>query len=546
MRLLYICTNQLRQDTMKTNLLFFFLWIICCPSLSHAQQAFLQNTLKELDKVIEQKEIYHSQREEKIQKLKKQLQHSSDTWEKYNLCGSLFYEYLHYQADSSLYYINGKSNYLPLLNRPELKNEIIINRAEVMGVMGMYNEALVELQKINSHELEKGPLSYYYRTYRAYYGWIADYTADVSARQKYLKQTDLYRDSILLLSAPGTDRDIVYAEKKLLYHKPDEAIALLERLASQAKNMQQLAYINYTMSEAYEVKKDTEKQMYYLAQTAILDLKMAVREYASLQKLARLVYEQGDLERAYRYLNCSMEDAVACNARLRFLEVTEVYPIIDKAYKVKEAEERAVANKLFICISLLAFVLIVATFYLYYWMKKLSVMRKDLYHSNTQLVALNHKLAQTGKIKEEYIARYLDRCVSYLEKLEQYRRSLEKLAMASKIEELFKVIRSEQFLRDERKTFYNEFDKSFLNLFPNFIDDFNNLLSEEGKIYPKSGELLNTELRIFALIRLGVTDASRIAHFLGYSLATVYNYRSKIRNKAVGDKDSFEQTVMNL
>ena len=118
--------------------------------------------------------------------------------------------------------------------------------------------------------------------------------------------------------------------------------------------------------------------------------------------------------------------------------------------------------------------------------------------------------------------------------------------MASKIDQLFKAIRSEEFLRDERKTFYDEFDRSFLDLFPNFIEDFNNLLTEDGRIYPKKDEHLNTELRIFALIRLGVTDANRIAHFLGYSLATVYNYRSKIRNKAKGNKDNFEQDVMNL
>ena len=136
--------------------------------------------------------------------------------------------------------------------------------------------------------------------------------------------------------------------------------------------------------------------------------------------------------------------------------------------------------------------------------------------------------------------------MGYLEKLEQYRRSLEKLAMASKIDQLFKAIRSEEFLHDERKMFYNEFDKSFLNLFPNFIEDFNALLQEDAKVYPKKDEQLSTELRIFALIRLGVTDANRIAHFLGYSLATVYNYRSKIRNKAKGDKETFEQDVMNL
>lgn len=287
-------------------------------------------------------------------------------------------------------------------------------------------------------------------------------------------------------------------------------------------------------------------EIYYLAQTALIDLNASVREYAALQKLARLVYQQGDPERAYNYVSCSMKDAVACNARLRFLEVTEFYPIIDKAYSDKKAQEKRLGRILTLSITGLAVCLILLAFYLYHGLRKLSLMRKNLSKSNKELVALNQQLQQTGKIKEVYIARYLDRCVSYLDKLEQYRRSLEKLAMASRIEDLFKAIRSADFLREERKNFYNEFDKSFLELFPNFIHDFNNLLNEDGKIEPKPGEILNTELRIFALIRLGVTDANRIAHFLGYSLATVYNYRSKIRNKAKGDKDNFEQEVMRL
>lgn len=287
-------------------------------------------------------------------------------------------------------------------------------------------------------------------------------------------------------------------------------------------------------------------EIYYLAQTALIDLNASVREYAALQKLARLVYQQGDPERAYNYVSCSMKDAVACNARLRFLEVTEFYPIIDKAYSDKKAQEKRLGRILTLSITGLAVCLILLAFYLYHGLRKLSLMRKNLSKSNKKLVALNQQLQQTGKIKEVYIARYLDRCVSYLDKLEQYRRSLEKLAMASRIEDLFKAIRSTDFLREERKNFYNEFDKSFLELFPNFIHDFNNLLNEDGKIEPKPGEILNTELRIFALIRLGVTDANRIAHFLGYSLATVYNYRSKIRNKAKGDKDNFEQEVMSL
>jgi DNA-binding CsgD family transcriptional regulator len=136
--------------------------------------------------------------------------------------------------------------------------------------------------------------------------------------------------------------------------------------------------------------------------------------------------------------------------------------------------------------------------------------------------------------------------VNYLDQFEQYRRSLAKLAMGLRVEELYKQIKSDEFIRQERKAFYTEFDKAFLEIFPHFIDNFNALLTDDKRVYPKSGDLLNTELRIFALIRLGVTDSNRIAHFLGYSLATVYNYRSKMRNRAVGDKDLFEKQVMKI
>jgi hypothetical protein len=241
-----------------------------------------------------------------------------------------------------------------------------------------------------------------------------------------------------------------------------------------------------------------------------------------------------------------MEDAVACNASLRYIEVAQYFPIIDKAYKLKEERGRTIRYGLLFFASFLSLALIVSVWWLYRWNKKLSMMRQNLSAANEQLRLVNKELAQAGKIKEAYIAHYLDRCVAYLDKLEAYRRSLGKLAMASRIDDLFKAIKSDQFIRDERKDFYHNFDKSFLELFPNFINSFNNLLIEEGRLSPKPNELLNTELRIFALIRLGVTDSNAIAHFLGYSLATVYNYRSKIRNRAKGNKDTFEQEVMNL
>lgn len=509
------------------NLTYYLLFLLLASplSLSAKHTDINKAALKKLDDVISKKETYQIRREKDITDLKVQLAHSTDPARKYELYASLFGAYLHYQADSALHYIN---------------------RATVMGVMGMYIEAMEQLEKIDPKKLNEWTLLSYYQTYRACYGWLADYTTNKTEKEKYLKKTDLYRDSIIAAMPPEENKTIVLAERCIVTGKADTAIGMLNDALKDMEDERQKVYIYYTLSEAYSMKKDVEKEVYYLILTAIADLESSVREYASLQKLAHLMYELGDIDRAYKYLSCSMEDAVACNARLRFMEVTEFFPIIDKAYKLKEERERAVSRAMLISVSLLSLFLLIAIFYLYRWMKKISVMRRNLSLANKQMSAVNKELEQTGKIKEVYIARYLDRCVNYLDKLETYRRSLAKLAMSSRIDELFKAIKSEQFIRDERNEFYNEFDKSFLKLFPHFITSFNNLLVEEARVYPKSDELLTTELRIFALIRLGVVDSNKIAHFLGYSLATIYNYRSRMRNKAAGDKDRFEQDVMNL
>lgn len=362
----------------------------------------------------------------------------------------------------------------------------------------------------------------------------------------YQEKAHIYRDSIMLTTKPGIDHDIVAAEKMMVEGEIDKSLDMLHRLSENNPDLRQQAFINYILAEAYGLKGDVDNQIHRLALTAIADLKFGTREYASLQKLAYLLYDRGDVDRAYNYLNCSMEDAVACNARLRFSEVTEFFPIVDKAYKLKVERGRAIRYGLLFFASFLSLVLIVCVWWLYHWNKKLSLMRLNLSATNEQLRLVNRELAQTGKVKEAYIAHYLELCVAYLDKLEAYRRSLAKLAMASRIDDLFKAIKSEQFIKDERKDFYHNFDKSFLELFPNFIVSFNDLLMEEERVHPKSNELLTTELRIFALIRLGVTDSNAIAHFLGYSLATVYNYRSRMKNRAKGNKENFEQEVMNL
>ena len=284
----------------------------------------------------------------------------------------------------------------------------------------------------------------------------------------------------------------------------------------------------------------------------------AVREYISLRKLAILLYQEGDIERAYSYVKICMEDAAACNARLRKLEILEIFPIINDAYQQKTEKQQEQMKWTLASISMLSFFLLLAIFYVYKQMKRLAVARKEvidtnkrlkelneeLHDSNSQLKEMNHTLSEANYIKEEYIGRYMDQCSTYLDKMDLYRRSLNKIAAAGRVEELYKAIKSSQFLDEELKEFYANFDMTFLQLFPNFVDEFNALLTEP--MQPKPGELLNTELRIFALIRLGITDSTKIAQFLRYSVTTIYNYRTRVRNKALGERDEFETKVMQI
>ncbi len=539
-----LLTLKFYSEDMKKFFSLSLLFSILCISV-YADVKPYSTVINRLDNVIDNKGKYLLKRENNIESLKSQISSCYNRTDLYKLYNTLYSEFLHFQTDSALSCVCMMSKIVED-NNDALINDLVIKKSEVYGLMGMYNEANELLQSIDKSKLNRELLNYYYRTYRAYYGWLADYTVGGDEKKKYLYKTKEYRDSIIITTDNEIDRGIVEAEKYTINGRPDSSLILLNSLLNKSPNRQQKAYINYTISDTYAAMGNKEKQIYYLANTAIVDLENGTREYASLQKLAQLMFEVGDIDRAYRYLSQSMEDAVACNARLRFIEVTKFFPIIDKAYKIKEEKAQNISNILLISISILSVFLLAAIFYLYSWMKKLSEMRLNLSTANEQLQNVNKELEQTGYIKVVYIGRYLDKCVNYLDKIEQYRRSLVKLAMASKIDELFKAIKSEEFIKDERKDFYHEFDKSFIELFPHFIDKFNNLLVEDARIYPKYGEILTTELRIFALIKLGVTDSNSIAHFLGYSLATIYNYRSKLRNKAKGDKDNFEEEVMKL
>ena len=516
--------------------------------------------LREIDGIIKNRQTYGAEKEARIADLKKLLAEATSDEQRYGFCGRLFDEYRAYNLDSSFVYAQRKEELAHSLNKLDYLDDSAMNMAEVMGTTGMYKEALELLGKIDKKTLPDYLYGYYYHLYRTIYGLMGDYAVTEKAKKEYYRMTDLYRDSLLQINASDSlGHALVMADKYIVHARYDEAIdMLMEYYSKPSLDDHAQAMITYTISEGCRLKGDKQGQKHYLALSAIADLKSAVKEYVSLRKLASLVYEAGDIDRAYNYLKCSLEDATLCNARLRTLEISQVFPIIDQAYQLKTKRQQQEMKVSLICISLLSVFLLVAIFFVYKQMKKVAAARREvvdtntllqelneeLHDSNSQLKEMNHTLSEANYIKEEYIGRYMDQCSTYLDKMDLYRRSLNKIAAAGRVEELYKAIKSSQFLDEELKEFYANFDVTFLQLFPSFVEEFNALLTEP--MQPKPGEQLNTELRIFALIRLGITDSTKIAQFLRYSVTTIYNYRTRVRNKAVGERDEFEAKVMQI
>ena len=516
--------------------------------------------LREIDGIIKNRQTYGAEKEARIADLKKLLAEATSDEQRYGFCGRLFDEYRAYNLDSSFVYAQRKEELAHRMDKLDYLDDAAMNMAEVMGTTGMYKEALELLGQIDKKTLPDYLYGYYYHLYRTIYGLMGDYAVTEKVKKEYYRMTDLYRDSLLQVNASDSlGHVLVMADKCIVHAQYDEAIRMLmEYYNKPSLDDHSKAMLTYTLFEGYRLKGDKQGQKHYLALSAIADLKSAVKEYVSLRKLASLVYDEGDIDRAYNYLKCSLEDATLCNARLRTLEISQVFPIIDQAYQLKTKRQQQEMKVSLICISLLSVFLLVAIFFVYKQMKKVAAARREvvdtntllqelneeLHDSNSQLKEMNHTLSEANYIKEEYIGRYMDQCSTYLDKMDLYRRSLNKIAAAGRVEELYKAIKSSQFLDEELKEFYANFDMTFLQLFPNFVEEFNALLTEP--MQPKPGELLNTELRIFALIRLGITDSTKIAQFLRYSVTTIYNYRTRVRNKALGERDEFETKVMQI
>lgn len=544
------------------NIVVSLIILLTLVPVNAVRNASIDSLMNELEDVLDHRNEYLVQKQNRLKKLHKEIGAIKDKRELFYSLVGLYDEYASFNADSAYNITQRMLDIANGLKDQELLSHARLNRANLLCSIGMYPEALALIDSVGRHGVPLYLRSFYFHINRTLYGLLADYAAFEADKLRYNKLTAAYRDSIIASNPPGSLANVVtQADILNVNGKADKAIFLMkEYMRDNQLSDHEKAICAWTLSESYAQVGDTLNQKENLLKSSISDMKASVREYVSLRELALMLYSERDLDRAYQFMNICIDDATKCNARQRIIELNASYPNINAIYVNKTHEQKKNLERTIIIITILSLLLVALLIYTRKQMRRVAKARKEIEEaytklntltdelkaSNKQLIEANITIAENSQLKEVYIGRYMEQCLTYIDKLDKYRKSLGKLISIGKTEEVKKLVKSSKFIDDELKAFYANFDATFLNLFPTFVEDLNKLLEPGEEIIPKRPGSLNTELRIYALLRLGISDSIKIARFLGCSVSTIYNYRTKVRNKAAGDRNLLEEEVLKI
>lgn len=541
-------------ERLLTIILLIVATTACSPNVKYSHDIELQ--LEELDHTIAERDRFEAIKTQYIDRIKSKITPGCTDIQRYGIYDNLFDEYYQYNLDSATYYARTKLDVAERIGFPSLIFDAMLDIADRYVLSGMYVEAQGYIARIDTTRLPHELLPRYYHVYHAYYDGMATNAAAPQLRKEYKCLKSKYRK--LLFGKLGED-DIarLYIQTDILCDdgKASEALGdLMDKYDTAETSRHERAILAYLIATVYQLEGNNEKSMLYYTQSAINDLKTPVHEYRSLYELASLMYEAGDLERAYRYITCSGNDAMAVNALTNIHSINRLLPIISESYNTQMTHKRMQLNRALWSVSILSLLIVVVAVIAIRDKRRVSEAERKTREANEEMARINARLQkyigllqESNNIKESYLGRYLDLCSEYIGRMESYRSQLLHIARNGGMAELQKVLRSTTFIESELNEFYAKFDATFLHLFPDFVAQFNELLQPEKRIETVPGEkLLTTELRIFALIRLGINDSVKIAEFLRRSVSTVYNYRVKMRNAALANREDFEKQVMRI
>lgn len=521
----------------------------------------VDSLINALEGKMNKRAVYDKEKEDAIHELIKQVSTTTDLHNKYELYHKIYEEYQFYSFNKALQYIEENIRVSELLG-----NNLYLNKTKLeLGLLlldsGRYKESIDALNEIKRDSLSESLINEYYIAYKEGYSGLSYNTTVQRSKSVYSKLYTAYRDSLYVRLDPNSEPALRLKEKE---YRDSRDIAIAFRINTQRLNKVTMGSRGYSLitferSLLHEINNNTAKQKEYLIKSAISDIEASVKDNASMGTLAKILFAEGDIDRAHEYINFSFDDAVFYNSQLRFVNIANSLPMITKAYEERNELQKNRLEKSLIFISILAGFLLIAIYLVFKQVRKVSVARNKLSSANEKLNELNTKLninnedlkklylelSQVDKVKEHYIGTFLNLYSEYIDKLDVYRKLVRKYVQANQMKPLLELSKSKQFIEEELDIFNKNFDRSFLHIYPNFVKEVNELLQPEKQVLLKSATTLNTELRILALIKLGITNSSRIAKILRYSVNTIYNYRAAIKS-ASKDKTSFEEMIKNI
>lgn len=528
--------------------LFSLVFFLAC-SVAAFGQSRVDSLSSELKREIARRDIYVSQRVSRIEDLKKKLPFAvrSGVVAEFMLYNDLYHEYKTFIYDSAFRYAQ---KLISTAYRLGDKTKIGYARVKLGFILissGMFKETFDSLNVVELKYLDDSTRVDYYRLLARAYSDLIVYNKDDYYRKLYKRLDHLYMDSALKWVEPHSYY-YYYLNAVQKLHDGDNrgSVAMVDSLFSRHKLSWPQQAVNYfDLSEAYLREGDSEKAVEYAIRASLADIKAATKETAAMHTLAKMMYDRGDTENAAIFIRQAVDDAGYYGARQRKVEIGAILPAISAAELSASETQRKLWIGYGIGLSVFLFFTATLAFIIYKQVKKLKAAELKISQANEVLTETNNKLIEANKIKEEYIGYYFSVNSEYVDRIEALKRSVEQKLNARKFDDLRFLINNMNSKRD-REELYGSFDKVFLKLFPDFVTSLNSYLKEGEQFVMKDGELLNTELRIFALIRMGITDNEDIARILNYSVNTIYAYKTRVRNKSVLPNDVFDRKIMEI
>ncbi len=534
-----------------------------------AQQVDLVSRYKQIDEAIAESPRYVAQREAKITAARHAYEQASGQ-QKYEEGYRLFELYRPFVSDSAIYFLREcialaeeQGNHAASVR---CRSQLAIRCSNI----GLYDEALNILDSIRiGNGLDKTVLGTYYEAYNNVYGELSYYTRLDDMRQLYQQKEQYYKQK-MFDHLPATHESVFLRKEQAAQGegKLEEAMAINDEwMKTVEPGSHPYALVALYRYIEYKLQGDSTQMMYWLTESVLADIRNAAMDQGSMWELANELMLSGDVDRASRYISYTSDCANRYGSRQRNWQIAPLLTHIANEYKLQSERTTSQLWGTLVVISILALLLLGALFFAHRRNTQLHAARNDLKTSNDELAAANNLLAtqkdelaalngqlsmvngqltESNRVKEEYIGRFMSLCAQYIDKLDNYRKMVNKKMKNKELDELFQMSKSTELKEKELDELYENFDTVFLHLFPNFVDDFNALLQPEMQIHPKEENRLTTDIRIFALIRLGFEDSSKIAESLHYSVNTIYNYRARIKNGALGNREQFENKVKRL